>query len=77
MATKKRKDMFEPIPGTVICKGHLYCQGRVACPHSKLHKWVSNHNKSEKGAGCYNSPEHSSICNCIPMTKEGLLLEAS
>jgi len=76
MATKKRKDMYDPIPGTVICKGHLHCQGRETCPHGKLHKWILFTEKSEIGFGCYCSPEHASICNCIPMTKEGLLLEA-
>ena len=76
MRTKKRKNMWDSISGTVICKGHLHCNSMGRCPHSKLHKWIPKTKYSCESESCYNSPEHASMCNCIPMTKEGLLLEA-
>jgi hypothetical protein len=76
MRTKKRKNMYVPIPGTVICKGHLYCNSVGRCLHSKLHKWIPKTKYSSEAESCYNSAEHATSCNCIPMTKEGLLLEA-
>ena len=72
MATKERKDMWEPIKGWVICKGHLNCMSNGLCKHSKLHKWITAVRPEPKSRGCYCSITNSSCCNCIHMTKEQL-----
>jgi hypothetical protein len=76
MATKIRTDSYEPIKGTVICRGHLDCRSKMGCPHHKLHKWIKNEEGRPSHQECFNQILGPSHCDCIPMTKVGLLLES-
>lgn len=76
MPTKIRKNSYEPIKGTVICRGHLVCPSKRSCPHHKLHKWIKKDKYRSSHTACFNQIFGHSCCDCIPMTKAGLLLEA-
>lgn len=77
MATKPRKDMWEPIKGWVICYGYSSCVNRKSCPHSKLHRWKKLIEARISSESCYNSTtSRNCTCNCVSKTKTEVMVEA-